>query len=155
MNPLVCSKNRRAIYSIAMIALFNLGTNLFYSQTAHAAQECVLPANAALLYGYWTVEFISADQTPNPQRARLQLEKNTEYPDSLSGWLYWQGQKIFVAGDWQDDELSLEESIDGTSISAVWDGKADVNGCGKIITGTRRLGEATNHFVMRFSAPAW
>jgi hypothetical protein len=148
-------KRHNTLFLIAVCAIFNCGEGLLHSQTAHAAQECPLPASAVALYGQWTVDFTNSDNTPSPQRGRLQLEKNAEYPESLSGWLYWQGQKIFVAGDWQDGELSLEESLDGTSITAVWDGIADTNSCGKVITGTRRMGDVTSNFVMRFSAPGW
>jgi hypothetical protein len=155
MNKLRRFKRHNTLFLIAVCALFNCNEGLFHFQAAHAAQECTLPASAVALYGQWAVDFTNSDNTTSPQRGRLQLEKNAEYPESLSGWLYWQGQKIFVAGDWQDGELSLEESLDGTSITAVWDGKADINSCGKVITGTRRMGEVTSNFVMRFSAPSW
>ncbi len=148
-------KRQGALCLIATCALFSFGGGLSNSQTAHAAQACTLPASAVALYGQWTVDFTNADNTPSPLRGRLELGKNAEYPESLSGWLYWQGQKIFVAGDWQDGELSLEESLDGTRITAVWDGKADVNSCGKVIAGTRRVGEVTSNFVMRLSTPGW
>ena len=47
--------------------------------------------------------------------------------------------------------MSLEESDDGTRISAVWDGTVAEGSCGTAITGTRRAGELMTNFVLRRS----
>ncbi len=114
------------------------------------------------LYGAWQVELIgspSATDKPGTQspptpttRASMLLEKNPDYDDSLGGWLQWSHQKVSVVGDIDSGSFSLEESDDGTRISAVWEGEIVPGSCGKAITGTRRVGEVVTPFVLRKSA---
>ena len=113
--------------------------------------SCPAPAELkiASLYGAWVLEISSADGTQILQRGRVELEKNPEYAGSVSGWMYVQNRKICVAGDLSKGEVSLEESDDGTRISAVWDGTVAEGSCGKAITGTRRAGEVMTSFVLR------
>jgi hypothetical protein len=77
------------------------------------------------------------------------LEKNPEFADSLSGWLFWDNAKIFVAGDVDDAAFSLEESLDGKAISAIWEGAVVQGSCGKVITGIRTAGPTSMRFVLR------
>jgi hypothetical protein len=116
------------------------------------------------LYGTWQVELIGslpatdkagAPLLPTPtERASMVLQKNPDYDDSLGGWLQWSNQKVSVVGDIDDGSFSLEESDDGTRISAVWEGEIMPGSCGKAITGTRRVGEVLTPFVMR-KATGW
>jgi hypothetical protein len=116
---------------------------------------------AVHLYGTWQVELIGslpatdkagAPLPPTPiERASLELQKNPDYDDSLSGWLQWKSQKVSVVGDIDDGSFSLEESDDGTRISAVWEGQIMPGSCGKAITGTRRAGDVLTPFVLRKS----
>jgi hypothetical protein len=113
------------------------------------------------LYGTWQVELIGslpatviagAPWLPAPiERASMVLQKNPDYDDSLSGWLQWKSQKVSVVGDIDDGSFSLEESDDGTRISAVWEGQIMPGSCGKAITGTRRAGDVLTPFVLRKS----
>jgi hypothetical protein len=116
--------------------------------------SCPAPSELkiASLYGTWVLEISSADGTQVLQRGRVELEKNPEFAGSVSGWMYLQDRKIFVAGDLSKGEVSLEESDDGTRISAVWEGSMAEGSCGKAITGTRRVGEAMTSFVLRRSS---
>ena len=82
-------------------------------------------------------------------RGHVVFEKNAEHPDSISGWLTWNGSKVFVAGDIDAGSFSLEESDDGRRISAVWDGAIAQGSCGKAITGNRRVGEELVPFTLR------
>ncbi len=120
------------------------------------APSAICPAPSELkiasLYGTWILEISSADGTQVLQRGRVELEKNPEYPGSVSGWMHVQERKIFVAGDLSQGEVSLEESDDGTRISAVWEGAVAEGSCGKAITGTRRAGETMTTFVLRRSS---
>ncbi len=117
---------------------------------------CPTPSEltVASLYGIWVLEISSADGTQILQRGRVELAKNPEYAGSVSGWMYLQERKIFVAGDLSKGEVSLEESDDGTRISAVWEGEVAQGSCGKAITGTRRVGETMTSFVLR-RASGW
>ncbi len=122
----------------------------------HTAPSTSCPSPSELkiasLYGTWVLEISSADGTQMLQRGRVELEKNPEYAGSVSGWMYVPGRKIFVAGDLSKGEVSLEESDDGTRISAVWEGGVAEGSCGKAITGTRRAGEVMTTFVLRRSS---
>ncbi len=106
------------------------------------------------LYGNWVVEIASLDGAQILHRGRIELEKNPEHADSVSGWMHIQDQKIFVAGDMDAGAFSFEESDDGTRISAVWEGAVADGSCGKAITGMRRAGELQTRFVMR-RATGW
>jgi hypothetical protein len=111
---------------------------------------------AADLYGTWRVEvprssLAGAVQT---ERGKVVFEKNPEFADSVVGWLDWGKDKIFVAGDVDAGSFSLEESDDGTRISAVWEGTVAEGSCGKVITGLRRVGEVSTPFALR-KATGW
>jgi hypothetical protein len=146
---------RNTIVFIAINALFNCGGSLENPQSSSSNTSCETATLASALYGTWTVEISSTDIGSAPLEARMVLEKNAEYPDSLAGWLLRGEQKILVVGDWQDGELSLEESDDGSRISAVWEGKSSPDQCASVITGTRRVGEIVSHFVMRRAVASW
>lgn len=120
---------------------------------AMPSRSCPAPSELkiASLYGTWVLEISSADGAQILQRGRVELEKNAEYAASVSGWMYVQDRKIFVAGDLSQGEVSLEESDDGIRISAVWEGAVAQGSCGNAITGTRRVGEAMTTFVLRRS----
>lgn len=119
---------------------------------------------APQLYGQWVVEFLpdtssaqdapAGSPRPTEQRGRMVLEKNPEFADSISGWLYLGYTKILVVGDVEDAVFSLEESLDGEAISAVWDGAVVEGSCGKAIAGVRRVGETTMRFVLQ-RAKGW
>jgi hypothetical protein len=108
------------------------------------------------LYGVWRFEIThGVSAAPHqPQRGSVVFEKNPEFSDSVIGWLQWDNNKIFVAGDVEQGSFSLEESEDGTRISAVWEGTVAEGSCGKAITGLRRVGDLSNPFILR-KATGW
>jgi hypothetical protein len=108
------------------------------------------------LYGTWRIELprSSLAGAVQAERGNVVFEKNPDFADSVVGWLQWGKDKIFVAGDVEAGSFSLEESDDGTRISAVWEGTVAEGSCGKAITGTRRVGEASTPFVLR-KATGW
>jgi hypothetical protein len=65
----------------------------------------------------------------------LRFGHNPEVPDSLSGELKRGREKLQLAGDLEDGQLTLEESPDGKAISAAWEGKVVEGSCGKAIEG--------------------
>jgi hypothetical protein len=141
------------IFFIAACAISHWAAGQNTPQTPPASTACPAPGELkiASLYGSWVLEISSADGAQVLQRGRVELEKNPEHAGSVSGWMYVQERKIFVAGDLSRGELSLEESDDGTRISAVWEGEVAEGSCGKAITGTRRAGEVMTTFVLRRS----
>jgi hypothetical protein len=108
------------------------------------------------LYGTWRVELSRSSLAGALQieRGSVVFEKNPEFADSVVGWLQWGKDKIFVAGDVEAGSFSLEESDDGTRISAGWEGTVAEGSCGKAITGSRRVGEMSTPFVLR-KATGW
>jgi hypothetical protein len=144
------------IVFIAACATFYWAHGQNAPQNTAPSASCPAPSELKIanLYGTWVVEISSADGVQILQRGRVELEKNPEYAGSVSGWMYVQDRKVFVAGDLSQGEVSLEESDDGTRISAVWDGAVAEGSCGKAITGTRRAGETITRFVLR-RASGW
>ena len=161
----------KTIYFIAALAGF---TACMTCTAQNTSKNDALTANstpcfaaaeilAVHLHGAWQVELQTSPQaadkatTPasppaGPVRASMLLTKNPDYDDSLGGWLQWSQQKVSVVGDIDNGSFSLEESDDGTRISAVWEGEIVPGSCGKAITGTRRVGEVMTPFVLRKSA---
>ncbi len=155
-------KRQYAIFLIAACAISTLATGQNIAPTQPKASDMpVCPSASEVqtssLYGVWNVEFFpeatapgTPSDTPAPGlRAAMILEKNVEHEDSLSGWLQLGTAQFFLAGDIDDGNFSLEETDDGSRISAVWDGTAADGSCGKAITGIRRVGETLMRFAMR------
>jgi hypothetical protein len=142
------------IFFIAACATSHWASGQNAPQSTVPTTSCPAPSELkiASLYGTWVLEISSADGAQVLLRGRVELEKNPEHAGSVSGWMYVQDRKIFVAGDLSEGDVSLEESDDGTRISAVWDGMVAEGSCGKAITGTRRAGEVMTSFVLRRSS---
>ena len=65
------------------------------------------------------------------------------------------GTTAQVSGDVDDGDLTLEESINGTNISATWTGRVVDGSCGKEIRGTWTQSTSPTHpspFVLRKQA---
>lgn len=99
-----------------------------------AADAIACPAAADLtardLLGLWRAE------VDGRHAGTLLLEPNPNWPGSLSGTLNRDGTRSQLAGDIEDGELTLEESADGTRISAAWIGEAVEGRCGREFRGT-------------------
>ncbi len=114
---------------------------------------CPLPAEVGPqhLYGLWRAEF-----TGLPQGATLLFERHAELADSVSGAVNRDGARAVIAGDVDQGEFTLEESLDGQHISANWLGTVVENSCGKEISGTwnNTLNNSAYPFVLR-KLPGW
>jgi hypothetical protein len=66
----------------------------------------------------------------------LQLVKDPEFADTVIGHAERNGERIAIAGDVDDGELTLEESRNGKNISATWLGDVVEGSCGREIRGT-------------------
>jgi hypothetical protein len=149
-------RHRNTIIFIAACALFHWATA--QNNTQNASVTCSAPQTiiSTDLYGVWNVELDSVDAaTPSsPQRGLVRFEQNPEFEDSIAGWFELGNTTVYVAGDIDDGQFSLEESDDGKRISAVWEGSIAEGSCGKIITGSRRVGERVGSFVLS-KASGW
>jgi hypothetical protein len=81
-------------------------------------------------YGDWRVTWQDGGATEV-----IRFGLNPEFPDSLSGELKRGREKLQLAGDLEDGQLTLEESPDGKSMSATWVGTVVAGSCGKAIDG--------------------
>jgi hypothetical protein len=103
------------------------------------------------LYGLWRAEF-----TGQAQGATLLFEKHPDYPGSVRGGINRDGARGLVAGDVEDGEFNLDESVDGIRIAAAWSGAVVENSCGKEIRGTwtPASGAPELGFILR-KVPGW
>ncbi len=111
-----------------------------------AADE--LPVQA--LYGTWEARFDGV-----PGAARVTFAPHPDYAGSVRGTIVRDGQGdtgAQLAGDIADDGLlTLDESRDGRSISAVWSGDMQAASCGREFKGTWRnaIDDRTRNFVLQ------
>lgn len=78
----------------------------------------------------------TAAGTPEALAAVLLLGPHPELAHSVRGTLQRGGATAQVSGDVDDGDFTLEESINGTNISATWTGQVVEGSCGKEIRGT-------------------
>ncbi len=141
------------VNAIIFIAILAINTWTAAQNNTKTACPIATELKAPDLYGAWTVDMPASNATSSTNvRGQVVFEKNTEHPDSISGWLTWNGSNVFVAGDIDEGSFSLEESDDGKRISAVWDGVVPEGSCGRAITGSRRMGDSLVSFMLRRSA---
>ena len=116
-------------------ALLALAAGISAAQDGSAPAACPAPhaLRAVHLYGAWRAHWAdAADRTA----AILQLERHAELSDSVRGRIERDGVSAQVAGDVDDGDFTLEESLDGLRISANWIGHVVPQSCGKEIRGT-------------------
>ena len=82
------------------------------------------------LLGLWHAEFEGLGHG-----ATLLLEKHPELSESVRGAVNRNGERAELAGDVDAGEFSLEESVNGVNISAVWLGDVVEGSCGREIRG--------------------
>jgi hypothetical protein len=102
------------------------------------------------LLGLWRAEFEGIPR----QGATLLLEQHPELAASVRGTINRNGERAQLAGDVDQGDFSLEESVNGTNISAVWLGDVVEGSCGREIRGAWKAeGSATQiQFVLRKQA---
>ena len=109
------------------------------------------------LQGRWhaTLQAAAPDAAHPPDAtALLQLGPHPELAHSVRGTVQRGGASAQLSGDVDAGELTLEESINGTNISATWTGQVVDGSCGKEIHGTwNNANPATSlPFVLRKQA---
>ena len=97
------------------------------------AAPCPAPGEVGQrhLLGLWRATFDGLEQG-----ATLLLESHPELAESVRGAINRNGERALVAGDVDDGEFTLEESINGTNISATWSGDVVAGSCGREIRGS-------------------
>jgi len=81
----------------------------------------------------------------------LVLIKHPELAETVRGTLTRDGQVVQLAGDVDDGELTLEESVNGVNISATWLGEVVDGSCGREVRGQWKPEASTRAlaFVLR------
>lgn len=101
-----------------------------------AAATCPAAADVsnARLFGSWQAEVDAGPGGP-PRQVTLTLGRNPELSESLGGTITRDGTRALVAGDVDDGVFTLEESVDGNTITATWTGQIVEGSCGREIRG--------------------
>jgi len=97
------------------------------------------------LPGLWRAQFEGL-----PQGATLLLERHPEYK-GVRGAINRNGERARLSGEMERGEFLLEESVNGTDISATWEGTVAEGSCGREVRGTWRLesDKVLRPFVLR------
>lgn len=109
------------------------------------------------LQGLWRAEFEGPAQGRLPG-ALLRLGPHPELAESVRGTVQRGSATAQVVGDVDDGALTLEESDNGTNISATWTGQVVDGSCGKEIRGTWSSAPAPERpvpFVLRKQGGGW
>lgn len=120
------------------------------------------------LYGLWQLKLWPVEGGHEAQPASsgaVLFERHPEHPGSVRGSLKRSApgndRQALVSGDVSNgDEFNLDESADGVTMDAVWEGTVSPNGCGQELRGIRRpaegrdTGETAMNFVLK-KAPGW
>ncbi len=88
------------------------------------------------LFGPWRAEFSDPASGEAMSSAMLRFEQNPEFAQSVAGTITRGDIPVRVSGDVEDGRFALDESQDGTTISATWSGDVVPDTCGKEIRGT-------------------
>ncbi|CAM3716224.1 hypothetical protein [Paracidovorax anthurii] len=88
------------------------------------------------------------------ETARIALRPHPELAQSVRGTVERAGTTAQAAGDVDDGDLTLEESVNGKNISATWIGRVVEGSCGEEIRGTwtNAQDNRTIPFVLRKQA---
>ncbi|WP_210543813.1 hypothetical protein [Rhodoferax sp. PAMC 29310] len=144
----------KRFFALFFIALYALSTGVFgQNDIKSGAATCPTPTDVAAvhLYGLWHAELEGQAQV-----ATLQFERHPDNAGSVRGRVTRGNTTVVAAGDVDEGEFSLEESIDGQRISATWLGTVVPDSCGKEIRGSwnNALDNTNTAFVLR-KAPGW
>jgi len=97
---------------------------------------CTSEVGTSHLYGQWRLTLLPASGAA--VTGDLRFERHPKYADSVRGqWRDPKGVVHLLSGDLTDGELVLDESTDGTAISAIWVGHPVA--CGQGFDGERRM----------------
>lgn len=120
---------RLAVFAVAQAAC---AAALAQDAAQLAAGACPKAAEVSQrqLLGLWRAEFEGL-----AQGATLLLEPHPELAESVSGAINRNGERAQLAGDVDEGEFTLEESVNGVNISALWLGDVVEGSCGREIRG--------------------
>ena len=120
------------------------------AQGATSACPTASEIEPAMLIGTWQVEWTDGARQRGEAPWTLVLGPHPEYTGSLKGTLSQGGTQHLVVADWDDETLTMEESVDGQRIAATWQGRAMTGQCGRAFQGLRFTGSEPDGSARRF-----
>lgn len=120
---------------------------------AHAAAPACPSAaeiEPDMLVGRWQLEWTDGARQRGEAPWLLELGPHPEYAGSLKGSLNRGEEHHLVVADWDDEALTMEESVDGQRIAATWQASATPGQCGRELRGLRFTGSAPDASARRF-----
>lgn len=120
---------------------------------AHAAATaCPLATEIGpdMLVGRWQLEWTDGARQRGEAPWLLELDPHPEYAGSLKGSLNRGEEHHLVVADWDDEALTMEESVDGQRIAATWQATATPGQCGRELRGLRLPDSAPDASARRF-----
>ena len=117
--------------ALFLIAISAYPTSASSQNDSKSSAACPAAVDMSHLHlqGHWRAELQATAAT-------LQLGPHPELAHSVRGTVQRGGTTAQVSGDVDDGDLTLEESINGTNISATWTGRVVDGSCGKEIRGS-------------------
>lgn len=120
---------------------------------AHAAAPACPSAaeiEPDMLVGRWRIEWTDGARLRSEAPWQLELGPHPEYAGSLKGSLNRGEEHRLVVADWDDEALTMEESVDGQRIAATWQATATPGQCGRELRGLRLPDSAPDASARRF-----
>ena len=117
-----------------------------------AAPACPTAAEIepAMLVGTWQVEWTDGARQRGEAPWTLVLGPHPQYAGSLKGTLSQGSTQHLVVADWDDEMLTMEESVDGQRIDATWQATATEGQCAREFRGIRFTGSEPDASARRF-----
>jgi hypothetical protein len=103
-----------------------------------------------MLVGRWRIEWTDGERQRGEESWTLVLGPHPEYEGSLKGHLSRGHERHWVVADWDDQALTLEESVDGRRIAATWQATASKGQCARVFQGLRFTGSEADASARRF-----
>ena len=128
-----------------------LGIGLSWSAWA-AEPACPTAADITpqMLVGTWRIDWTDGARQRGEAPWMLTLAPHPEYAGSLKGSLRRGTEQHLVVADWDDEALTMEESVDGQRIAATWQATAVPGQCGQEFKGQRFTGNTADATARRF-----
>ena len=136
---------KRQVFCLALLA-----TSLFAAHQPAAACPVAADIEPQMLAGRWRIEWIDSGRPRGDESWTLALGPHPEYEGSLKGQLSRGHERHAVVADWDDQTLTMEESVDGRRIAATWQATASEGQCARVFQGLRFTGSEADASARRF-----
>ncbi len=118
--------------------------------SATAACPAAADIEPKMLVGTWHIEWTDGGRQRGEAPWSLVLAPHPEYEGSLKGHLSRGSERHLVVADWDDEALTMEESVDGQRIDATWQATAAEGQCAREFRGIRFTGSEPDASARRF-----